>query len=446
MSEDRLLQSFCALLGAIVLVASVHIFLLATSAPRLEAEPEVRTSLLPEAEPVARAAMPVAPEIVTAREAAETAAAPVTASADAETVSPQSEAGLVATDAGAELATAAQPADAPAIESPETPPAVAEAETSTLQDGAQDLASIAEPAPTEAEIEAASVLEAAATDHAFVSEPSDQDYVAAAPAAEPVQAETPVAEAVPVEEAPSSYATASSSLEELIAETIGASEEAPLALAVAANLDEAVSPTPPAVRSYEADPSTTGAVDNLPEITVPLRKPQPPAAQPEPVKSVEKPEPEKSREQPERHKVAAARAHADNETNAKKPLWKPMTLGFAKDRKREVEQQPKPARETKAAEPAPAKAKPASSGAYRAQVWAKLARHRPRLGKPGSTTVVFTVGPSGALRSARVGRSSGNTALDQRALAAVRAAAPFPAPPGGLSASALTFSIQIYFR
>jgi protein TonB len=124
-----------------------------------------------------------------------------------------------------------------------------------------------------------------------------------------------------------------------------------------------------------------------------------------------------------------------------------MKLGFAKDkdRKREVEQ-PKPARETKASEPAPAKVKPVSSGAYRAQVWGKLARHRPRLGKPGSTTVVFAIGPSGALRSARVGRSSGNSALDQRALAAVRAAAPLPAPPGGLSASALNFSIQIYFR
>ena len=121
-----------------------------------------------------------------------------------------------------------------------------------------------------------------------------------------------------------------------------------------------------------------------------------------------------------------------------------MTLGFGKDRKRPPE--PKPAKENSAPQVAPAKAKAVSSGAYRAQVWGKLARHRPRLGKPGSTTVVFAIGPSGALRSARVGRSSGNAALDQRALAAVRAAAPFPAPPGGMSASALTFSIQIYFR
>ena len=63
MSEDRLLQSFCALLGAIVLVATVHVFLLATSAPRLEREPALKTASLPEAAPIAPVAAPVAPEI-----------------------------------------------------------------------------------------------------------------------------------------------------------------------------------------------------------------------------------------------------------------------------------------------------------------------------------------------------------------------------------------------
>jgi protein TonB len=196
------------------------------------------------------------------------------------------------------------------------------------------------------------------------------------------------------------------------------------------------------VPAFEADPSVTGAVDALPEITVPLRKPQIPAKEPAAVKTAEDAAPEKTQAQPERRQVAAARADADNVGDVKKPLWQPMTLGFGKKRSSD----PKPASESAAPKAAPAKAKPVSSGSYRAQVWAKLARHRPRLGKAGSTTVVFTVGPSGALRSARVGRSSGNSALDQRALAAVRAAGPFPAPPGGMSASALTFSIQIYFR
>ncbi len=436
MSEDRLLQSFCALLGAIVLVASVHIFLLATSAPRLELEPEVRTALLPEA----------APDIV----ATDAGTRLIPARVDAEPVSP-ADTGLVATDAGAELAATAEPDRAPAFESPDlSPPALAEAEAASASDSTQDLDAAIEPAPTEAEMEAAALLEAAATDHAFVSEPAEHDFAATADVAEAMPAETPIAEAVLVEDGPSSYAASPSSLEELIAETIGASEETPVALAAASELDEAASPPAPAtVPSYDADPSTTGTIDALPEITVPLRKPQPPIAAREPVKVAEKPAPEQQREQPERRQVAAARADSDREANAKKLGWKPMTLGFAKDKeRRRAAEPPKPTKETK--EPAPAKArplaKPVSSGAYRAQVWAKLARHRPRLGKPGSTTVVFAIGPSGALRAARVGRSSGNAALDQRALAAVRAAAPFPAPPGGLSASALNFSIQIYFR
>ena len=45
-------------------------------------------------------------------------------------------------------------------------------------------------------------------------------------------------------------------------------------------------------------------------------------------------------------------------------------LGFGKKRSSE----PKPASESAAPKAAPAKAKPVSSGSYRAQVWAKLAR------------------------------------------------------------------------
>jgi protein TonB len=443
-SEDRLLQSFCALLGAIVLVASVHVFLLATSAPRLEREPALKTASLAEAAPTAPPAAPVAPE-VQAAEVAPDARAELVAHAEAETVSQQAEAALVAPAAGAELAARqAEPANATAPASIEAAlPAAEEAQAAPTSDSAQELAVIAEPVPTEAETEAAALLEAAATDHAFVSEPSDPESIATTQDAEAVSAEAPIAEAPTIEQEPSSLAAAEASLEELIAETIGAREGAPVDLAAATDLNEAASPSPAAVPAFEAEPDFTGAVDALPEITVPLRKPQAPAAEPPSVKAAEAPE--KIREQPERRQVAGAGGDANSDANAKKPLWKPMTLGFGKkDRKRPPE--PKPAKESSAPQAAPAKAKPASSGAYRAQVWAKLARHRPRLGKPGSTTVVFAIGPSGALRSARVGRSSGNAALDQRALAAVRAASPFPSPPGAMSASALNFSIQIYFR
>jgi protein TonB len=442
-SEDRFLQSFCALLGAIVLVATVHVFLLATSAPRLEREPALKTASLPEAAPLAPVAAPVAPEIKAAEVAPDTRAELVAARAEAKTLSQQAEAAFVAPAAGAEIAAQqAESANATAPASPEAVlPAAEEAQAAPPSDTAQELAAIAEPVPTEAETKAAALLEAAATDHAFVSEPSDPDAVAAAQDGEAIAA-APIAEAATVEQEPSSLAAAAS-LEELIARTM-ASEEAPVDLAAATDLDEAASPAPSAVQAFEADPDVTGAVDALPEITIPLRKPQALSAEPASVKTAEDAATANTREQPERRQAASARADANSDANAKKPLWKPMTLGFGKDRKRRPE--PKPAKENSAPQVAPAKAKAMSSGAYRAQIWGKLARHRPRLGKPGSATVVFAIGPSGALRSARVGRSSGNAALDQRALAAVRAAAPFPTPPGGMSASALTFSIQIYFR
>ena len=83
-----------------------------------------------------------------------------------------------------------------------------------------------------------------------------------------------------------------------------------------------------------------------------------------------------------------------------------------------------------------------SANGYRAKVWSALARHKPKAGQRGSATVIFAIGESGALRFVRVGRSSGNTWLDQLALATVRSAAPYPAPPGG----AQSFTIRIDFH
>jgi periplasmic protein TonB len=83
-----------------------------------------------------------------------------------------------------------------------------------------------------------------------------------------------------------------------------------------------------------------------------------------------------------------------------------------------------------------------SSGNYGAQVWSALARHKPKAGESGSTTVIFAIGDAGALRFVRIGRSSGNARLDQLALATVRNAAPYPAPPGG----AQSFTIRIDFH
>lgn len=106
--------------------------------------------------------------------------------------------------------------------------------------------------------------------------------------------------------------------------------------------------------------------------------------------------------------------------------WKPMALAPAD-------------------EPAPAASRPAtarpSSGAYASQVWARLARHKPRAGQRGSASVAFAIAASGSLGAVRIARSSGNPRIDQLALATVRNAAPFPPPPSGV----VSYTIRIDF-
>jgi protein TonB len=63
-------------------------------------------------------------------------------------------------------------------------------------------------------------------------------------------------------------------------------------------------------------------------------------------------------------------------------------------------------------------------------------RHLGRLRHPntsfrGSAVVAFTIGPNGGLAALRIVRSSGNAGFDDLALAHIRRAVPFPAPPAG---------------
>lgn len=89
----------------------------------------------------------------------------------------------------------------------------------------------------------------------------------------------------------------------------------------------------------------------------------------------------------------------------------------------------------------------ASSGSsinYAAIVRARVAsRKPPGGGQRGTVVVAFGVSRSGGLTFARVSRSSGNAGLDQRVLAAVRGAGPFPPPPPGAN---LRFAIPFHFR
>jgi protein TonB len=83
-----------------------------------------------------------------------------------------------------------------------------------------------------------------------------------------------------------------------------------------------------------------------------------------------------------------------------------------------------------------------TGAAYASKVWSALARHKPRAGQRGSALVMFAIGPNGALRGLKVGRSSGNARIDQLALATVRSAAPFPPPPS----DSASYSIRIDFH
>ncbi|MBL8542306.1 MAG: TonB family protein [Hyphomonadaceae bacterium] len=85
--------------------------------------------------------------------------------------------------------------------------------------------------------------------------------------------------------------------------------------------------------------------------------------------------------------------------------------------------------------------------AYSSSVWARLAQHRPRSVRgAGTARVVFGLDASGRVRFVRLARSSGSAVFDQASVAAVRSAAPFPAPPGTLNESELVFEAPIESR
>jgi periplasmic protein TonB len=84
---------------------------------------------------------------------------------------------------------------------------------------------------------------------------------------------------------------------------------------------------------------------------------------------------------------------------------------------------------------------------YKRRVRARVIRNLPegRWG-PGRVVVGFRLSNSGRLLSSYVMRSSGLAGMDQAALACVRRAGPFPAPPPGATAKQLALSIDFRFR
>jgi TonB family protein len=129
-----------------------------------------------------------------------------------------------------------------------------------------------------------------------------------------------------------------------------------------------------------------------------------------------------------RSRQAEAPQPAETRQTETKPRMRPMALGLSRVK-------PKAA-------PAPLEGG-TSSRAYGALVRATIGQYKPRGVGRGWVTVIFSIGPRGALRGVSVARSSGNRQLDQATVTAVRNAAPFPAPPDG---AGQTYSLPIYFH
>jgi protein TonB len=171
--------------------------------------------------------------------------------------------------------------------------------------------------------------------------------------------------------------------------------------------------------------STTAAAELSPDIAPPL-----PSRRPAPIRTAEI--------MVAQEKAAPRQSARVERSNDEVPpqRWRPMALAPADT-------------------PAPPKLSPParkllpsgglSAAAHQSKVWSALARHKPRAGQRGSTTVTFAIGASGGLRGARIAKSSGNAKIDQMALATVRNAAPFPPPPS-LKSGAASYTIRIDFR
>ena len=84
---------------------------------------------------------------------------------------------------------------------------------------------------------------------------------------------------------------------------------------------------------------------------------------------------------------------------------------------------------------------------YGQRVNSHVARRKPRgAGGRGTVGLNLRIARTGALLGASIGASSGNPALDRKALQAARNAAPYPQPPEELAGRSLALRIRLSFR
>ena len=80
------------------------------------------------------------------------------------------------------------------------------------------------------------------------------------------------------------------------------------------------------------------------------------------------------------------------------------------------------------------------------QIQARIARSRPNVTGSGRATVQLSVGRNGQLQGLGLAQSSGNPAVDQAALDAVRRAGRFPRAPAALTDASYSFSVPLTFQ
>lgn len=117
---------------------------------------------------------------------------------------------------------------------------------------------------------------------------------------------------------------------------------------------------------------------------------------------------------------------------------------------------PMPAAAQQAAAPAASQGKPAAPKAapspkslaeWRGKVISHLNSHKRWFASAdGMSMVAFSIDRSGKVISARVLKSSGNTVLDQEAIALTKRASPIPAPPSDIAGATLNLTVPIRFK
>jgi protein TonB len=174
-----------------------------------------------------------------------------------------------------------------------------------------------------------------------------------------------------------------------------------------------------------------------PEIKIPELPPLPDALAvlTPPPKEEPKPKPPEIKQKPKpRPKIVERR----KPVNPDKPKADRTTAPFTQER-------------TAARAAAPASgastASPAANASWRGSLIAHLNRFKrfPHGADPGTVQVAFSIDRGGRVLSARLVRGSGDSALDEEAVAMIRRASPVPAPPDGLGGSSIALAVPIRF-